>query len=101
MASYIGLAGGMMAQTVFQDMYYHPLTQELLNNINERDPKLRKEKRKEILNKMWAAVKSDSGKYLIEKIPHVTGLLGAAYLSHKTMQLLVLVQESLEKLSSV
>ena len=37
---------------------------------------------------MWAAVKSDSGKYLIEKIPHVSGLLGAAYLSHKTMQLM-------------
>ena len=88
MASYMGLAGGMMAQTVFQDLYYHPLTQELLKNSSERNPELRRKNRKEILNKMWSAVKSDSGKYLIEKIPHVSGLLGAAYLSHKTMQLM-------------
>ena len=88
MASYMGLAGGMMAQTVFQDLYYHPLTQELLKNASERDPKLRTKNRKEILNKMWAAVKTDSGRYLIDKIPNVAGLLGAAYLSHKTMQLM-------------
>jgi hypothetical protein len=87
MVSYLGLAGGMLAQTVFQDMYYHPLTQELLANSSNKDPELRKKNRKIILNKMWKSVISNSGSYLIEKIPHVAGLLGAAYLSHKTMAL--------------
>ncbi len=87
MVSYLGLAGGMMAQTVFQDLYYHPLTQELFANAKIKDPALREKNRKVILNKMWKAVISDSGSYLIEKIPHVAGLLGAAYLSHKTMAL--------------
>ena len=87
MVSYLGLAGGMMAQTVFQDMYYHPLTQELLKNGSTKDPELRRKNRKIILNKMWKTITSEGGSYLIEKIPHVAGLLGAAYLSHKTMAL--------------
>ena len=72
----------------FPRSLFPSITQELLKNSSERNPELRRKNRKEILNKMWSAVKSDSGKYLIEKIPHVSGLLGAAYLSHKTMQLM-------------
>lgn len=87
MVSYFGLAGGMLAQTVFQDLYYHPLTKELLDNASVRDPDLRIKNRKIILNKMWKTVISDGGSYLIDKIPNVAGLLGAAYLSHKTMAL--------------
>ena len=40
-----------------------------------------------------AEVKSDSGKYLIEKIPHVSGLRRRTF--HKTMQLMGTVQGNL------
>ncbi|MBT6324969.1 MAG: hypothetical protein HOJ35_03305 [Bdellovibrionales bacterium] len=88
MASYLGLATGMMAQSVFQDIYYHPIVKELFATSSIKDDDLRVKTRKEVLNKLWKHFRSNAGSYLFNKIPNVMGLLGAAYLSHKTVQAL-------------
>jgi hypothetical protein len=88
MASYLGLATGMMAQTIFQDIAYHPKVRELFRTATITDPVLRKQKRDKVLNELWIDFTQNSGKYLFNKIPNILGLLGSAYVSHKTMQAL-------------
>lgn len=88
MASYLGLAAGMMAQSVFQDLYFHPTVQALLKLHKIHDPVTRERKRKELLNTLWKDFTQNSGRYLFNKIPDVMGLLGTAYVSHKTVQIL-------------
>ena len=88
MTSYLGLATGMMAQSVFQDIYYHPIVKELFATSSIKDDDLRVKTRKEVINKLWKHFRSNAGSYLFNKIPNVMGLLGAAYLSHKTVQAL-------------
>ena len=88
MASYLGLAAGMMAQSVFQDLYFHPTVQALLKLHKIHDPVAREAKRKELLNTLWKDFTQNTGRYLFNKIPDVMGLLGTAYVSHKTVQML-------------
>ena len=88
MASYLGLSAGMMAQSIFQDIYYHPKVQELFRTMKIQDPTRRTAERKRVLNELWIDFTKNSGKYLFNKIPNVLGLLGAAYVSHKTVQAL-------------
>jgi hypothetical protein len=87
-ASYLGLAAGMMAQSVFQDIYYHRKVQELFRVMKISDPTRRASERKRVLNELWVDFKQNSGKYLFDKIPNVLGLLGSAYVSHKTVEAL-------------
>ena len=88
MAGYLGLAAGMMAQTVFTDIYYHPTVKAYFDTFNIKNEKARNKAKKAAMNAMWKSFTEGSGQYFFDKIPHVAGLLGAAYLSHKTVQLL-------------
>ncbi len=88
MAGYLGLAAGMMAQSVFTDVYYHQTVQDYFKTFNIKDPKKRKTAKKKAMNAMWKSFTEGSGSYFFNKIPHVAGLLGAAYLSHKTVRLI-------------
>ena len=88
MAGYLGLAAGMTAQSVFTDVYYHQTVQDYFKTFNIKDKRERKKAKKAAMNAMWKSFTEGSGSYLFNKIPHVAGLLGAAYLSHKTVRLL-------------
>ncbi|MAW06886.1 MAG: hypothetical protein CME61_01245 [Halobacteriovoraceae bacterium] len=86
-SGYLGLASGMMAQSIFHDLFYHPRVQELLrvNRIENKEERITE--RKKVLNNLWDDFINGSGSYLFNKIPNVLGLLGTAYLSHKTTQI--------------
>ena len=88
MAGYLGLAAGMMAQSIFTDVYYHQTVQDYFKTFKIKDKREREKAKKAAMNAMWKSFTEGSGSYLFNKIPHVAGLLGAAYLSHKTVQAL-------------
>ncbi|MBT6325068.1 MAG: hypothetical protein HOJ35_03805, partial [Bdellovibrionales bacterium] len=88
LASYLGLASGMMAQTIFQEIYYHPRVQELfrVNRIESKEKRIAE--RKKVLNLLWKDFIDGSGSYLFNKIPNVLGLVGTAYIAHQSTSLL-------------
>ena len=88
MAGYLGLATGMMAQGIFTDIYYHPTVRAYFSAMKISDPVKREKAKKDAKNAMWKSFTQGSGKYLFNKIPHVGGLLGAAFLSHQTTKMI-------------
>lgn len=84
LASYLGLASGMMVQSIFQEIYYHPRVQELFRVNRIENKKERIAERKRVLNLLWKDFIDGSGSYLFNKIPNVLGLVGTAYVAHQS-----------------
>ena len=86
--NYLGLSAGMMANTVFIDLYNNELIKNYFKTFSISDDKQREIKRKEAFNAMYNGFKNGSLTYLFNKIPDVASLLGSAYLSGLTTKVL-------------
>ena len=77
LASYLGLASGMLVQTVFEEIYRHPDMQDFLKTRYIEDDSQRKLKRNESLKSLYAKTFGDKNWYL-DKFPLISSLLLAA-----------------------
>ena len=76
-ASYLGLASGLLVQTVFEEIYRHPNMETYLNSRYIEDPVQRTKIRKEALSELYETT-FGSQEWYIEKFPLVSSLLLAA-----------------------
>jgi hypothetical protein len=86
--NYLGLSAGMMANTVFVDLYHNRLIRNYFKTFAISDPLVREQKKAEAFNAMYKGFKDGSLTYLFNKIPDVASLLGSAYLSGLTTKVL-------------
>lgn len=77
LASYLGLASGMLVQTVFEEIYRHPDMQDFLHSRYIPDPIERSERRNKAISSLYDKTFGDK-KWYVEKIPLISSLLLAA-----------------------
>lgn len=77
LANYLGLASGMLVQTVFEEIYRHPDMQIFLKSRYIEDEKERNEVRKKALQRLYDKTFNDQEWYL-QKFPLISSLLLAA-----------------------
>lgn len=76
-AGYLGLASGMLVQTVFEEIYRHPDMQDFLRTRYIAEGEQRMKIRKESISRLYASTFGDKEWYA-EKIPLISSLLLAA-----------------------
>lgn len=78
--SWLGLAAGMLVQDFFSEIYHHPLTKQYLAALKRPPSSENTVAQNQLLNELWKLTLGDS-KWWLNKVPDLTGLIGAATLS--------------------
>lgn len=97
--SSLGLAAGMLVQEFFTEIYHHPLTKQYFDSLRRPPSAQNEAQQKKLLNELWKLTLGDR-KWWLNKVPDLTGLIGAATLTGlklpATMKALDLTEKTIQ-----